>query len=266
MADPGTAVLFVHGLWLHALSWGPWVELFRAEGYAPVAPGWPGTSDSIEEVRKQPARVAGKGINDVVEHYVEVIGGLGAKPIVIGHSFGGLIAQRLLAQNLAVAGIAIDAAPIKGVILLPPSSLRVAFIALHNPANCNRAVWLTAEQFRYGFGNAITAEESAELYRLWNVPSPGKPLFEAAVANLSPRSPAKVDTRNDGRGPLLLIAGGKDRTVPASITRSTRRLYRKSIAVTDYRELPDRGHSLTVDSGWREVADISLSWLKKYGL
>lgn len=264
MAD--TPVLFVHGLWLHSSSWDPWAELFSAEGYTPVAPGWPGTSDSIEEVRTQPSRVAGKGIDDVVEHYAQVIGGLQTKPIVIGHSFGGLIAQRLLGQNLAAAAVAIDAAPIKGVIFLPLSALRVASIALRNPANRNRAVSLTAEQFRYGFGNAISAEESAELYRRWTVPSPGKPLFEAAVANLLPHSPAKIDTGDDGRGPLLLIAGGKDRTVPTSITKSTRRLYRKSSAVTDYHLFSDRGHSLVVDSGWREVADTSLRWLKKYAL
>jgi non-heme chloroperoxidase len=266
MAAAGTPVVFVHGLWLHAESWGAWVHLFRETGYAPLAPGWPGEPGTVDAARKQPELVAGKGIDDIVEHYAQIIGGLDAKPIVIGHSFGGLIAQRLLGQDLAIAAVAIDAAPIKGVLFLPPSALRVALVALRNPANRNRAVSLTPEQFRYGFGNAIPAEESADLYDRWTTPSPGKPLFEAALANLSPGSPAKVNTRNETRGPLLLIAGGKDNTVPAAVTRSTRKLYRKSAAVTEYKEFPDRGHSLALDSGWRQVADASLTWLGQHSL
>jgi non-heme chloroperoxidase len=260
---PGRPVVFVHGLWLHATSWGPWVELFREAGYAPVAPGWPGTSDTVEETRREPGKVAGQGIDEVVEHYAQIIRGLDAQPVVIGHSFGGLIVQRLLGQDLAAAGVAIDAAPVKGVLALPPSALRVASIALRKPANRNEAVSLTAQQFRYGFGNALPEQESAELYERWAVPSPGKPLFEAALANFSPRSPAKVNTGNRTRGPLLLTAGGKDHTVPAAITTSTRRLYHKSPAVTDFKDFPDRGHSLTIDHGWREIAQYALDWLKQ---
>ncbi len=263
MKPENSPVVFVHGLWLHADSWRPWVELFRAAGYAPSAPGWPGDSATVEEARRQPDQVAGKGIDDVVEHYAQIIRKLDVPPIVIGHSFGGLIVQRLLGEDLAAAGVAIDAAPIKGVIFLPPSALRVASVVLRNLGNRNRAVSLTPEQFRYGFGNALPAKESAELYERWTVPSPGKPLFEAASANLSLRSPAKVDTGNKTRGPLLLIAGGKDHTVPAAITRSTRKLYHKSPAITDFREFPDRGHSLAIDHGWRDVADEVLSWLKQ---
>jgi non-heme chloroperoxidase len=261
-----TPVVFVHGLWLHADSWGAWVDRFREEGYEPVAPGWPGDSDSVEETRKQPERVAGHGIDDVVEHYARIIAALAAKPIVIGHSFGGLVVQRLLGQDLAAAAVAIDPAPIKGVLALPVSALRVASIALRNPANKKRAVALTAAQFRYGFGNAISAEESTELYQRWAIPSPGKPLFEAAFANFSPRSPAKVNTGNATRGPLLITGGGKDHTVPAAVSKSTLKLYRKSPAVTDYKEFPDRGHSLALDSGWREVADAVLAWLKGHSL
>jgi non-heme chloroperoxidase len=257
----GTPVVFVHGLWLHADSWGTWVDRFREAGYAPVASGWPGDADSVEETRTQPDRVAGYGIDDVVAHYAAIIRGLDSKPIVVGHSFGGLIAQRLLGEDSAAAAVAIDAAPIKGVMSLPLSALRVASVALRNPANRNRAVALTPEQFRYGFGNAISAQESAELYDRWTIPSPGKPLFEAAFASFSPSSPAKVRTDNATRGPLLLTAGGKDHTVPSAVTRATRKLYRKSAAVTDYKEFPDRGHSLCIDSGWQEVADAVLGWL-----
>jgi len=266
MATDGTPVVFVHGLWLHADSWGAWVERFRAEGYAPVAPGWPGDAATIEETRNHPERVAGHGVDDVVEHYARVIRALDVKPIVIGHSFGGLVVQRLLGDDLAAAAVAIDPAPIKGVLILPISSLRVASVALLNPANKKRAIALTAKQFRYGFGNAISAAESAELHERWTIPSPGRPLFEAAAANFSPRSPAKVNTDNAVRGPLLLTAGGKDHTAPPAITKATLKQYRKSPAVTDYKEFPDRGHSLALDSGWHEVADAVLAWLKQRSL
>jgi pimeloyl-ACP methyl ester carboxylesterase len=261
MTTASRHVVFIHGLWLHASSWTPWTELFSSAGYATLAPGWPGASDTVEETRANPEQVAGKGIDDVVEHYAHIIRGLDAPPVVIGHSFGGLITQRLLGEDLAAAGVAIDPAPVKGVIYLPPSALRVASIALRRPANRNQAVALTPEQFRYGFANALPAQECSDLYQRWTVPSPGKPLFEAAVANLTPHSPAQVNTRNKTRGPLLLIAGGNDHTVPASTVRSTRKLYHKSPAVTDLCEFNDRGHSLTIDHGWREVADQVLSWL-----
>jgi len=263
MTSAGRPVVFVHGLWLHATSWGPWAEFFGAAGYAPLAPGWPGDADTAEGTRSQPDRVAGKGIDDVVEHYARIIADLDSPPIVIGHSFGGLIAQRLLGQDLAAAAVAIDPAPAKGVYYLPPSALRVASIALRRPANRNLAVALTPEQFRYGFGNAIAEQESAELYDRWAIPSPGKPLFEDALANFTPSSPAKVNTGNKTRGPLLITAGGKDHTVPHAISTATRRLYHKSPAVTDLKEFPDRGHSLTIDHGWREVAQEALDWLRQ---
>ena len=220
----------------------------------------------MEETRRNPEAVAGYGIADVVDHYARIVRSLDTKPIVIGHSFGGLIVQRLLAADLAAAAVAIDPAPIKGVIFLPPSALRVASVALRNPANSKRAVSLTAKQFRYGFGNAVPQEESNDLYERWAIPSPGKPLFEAASANLSRNSPAKVDTRNASRGPLLVTAGGKDRTVPKAVSRATVKLYRHSPAVTELREFPDRGHSLTIDNGWPEVADAALAWLSERAL
>ncbi len=266
MATESTPVVFVHGLWLHASSWDAWVEKFNAAGYEPSAPGWPGDSDTVEETRRQAERVAGYGIDAVVDHYAELIGSLETKPIAIGHSFGGLIVQRLLGQNLAAAAVAIDPAPIKGVLSLPPSALKVASIALRNPANKKRAVSLTHDQFRYGFGNQLSAEESEALFEKWTIPSPGRPLFEAAFENFSRNSPAKVATDNQTRGPLLVTAGGKDHTVPASISHSTVKLYKNSSAITDLKEFPKRGHSLTIDSGWEEVADAVLAWLKERGL
>ena len=266
MEQARTPVVFVHGLWLHADSWGSWVDLFREAGYEPIAPGWPGDSGTVAETRGNSGAVAGHGINDVVGHYAKAISGLGTKPIAIGHSFGGLVVQKLLGQDLVAAAVAIDPAPIKGVLNLPLSALKVASIALKNPANKNRAVALSEQQFRYGFGNQLSAAESAELYERWTIPSPGKPLFEAAFANFSPNSPAKINIGNASRGPLLITAGGKDHTVPAAISRSTLKLYRKSSAVTELKEFPDSGHSLALDSGWRDVADAALAWLKEHSL
>lgn len=261
-----TPVLFIHGLWLHAASWKPWIDLFAEAGYAPHAPGWPGDPDTVEEARANPESIADHGIDDVVAHYAALIRTLDAPPILIGHSFGGMIAQKLLGQNLAAAAVAIDAAQIKGVLPLPLSALRATLPVFRNPANKHRAVSLTAEQFRFAFGNAIPVEESNQLFERWAIPAPGKPLFEAAASNFDPHSPAAVDTANSGRGPLLLVTGGKDHTVPESVTRATLKQYRHSEAVTELTEFADRGHSLTIDSGWREVADTALAWLHRQSL
>jgi pimeloyl-ACP methyl ester carboxylesterase len=266
MTSTRTPVVFIHGLWLHASSWGPWLDLFTEAGYAPVAPGWPGVPKTVALARIQPDSIAGHGIDDVTSHYAGIIGELPERPVIIGHSFGGMIAEKLLGEDLGAAAIAIDAAQIKGVLPLPLSSLRSTLPVFKNPANAHRAVSLTAEEFRYAFGNAVSPAESDELYERWVIPAPGKPLFEASAANFSPHSPAKVDTGNSERGPLLLVMGGKDHTVPEAITKSTLKQYRGSAAVTDLTEFADRGHSLTIDHGWRAVANECLSWLSKQGL
>ncbi|WP_306207087.1 alpha/beta hydrolase [Actinoplanes sp. RD1] len=258
-------VVFIHGLWLHASSWQPWIDLFTERGYHPVAPGWPGDAVTVEQTRADPDALAGHGIDDVVEHYARIIGDLPARPILVGHSFGGMIAQKLLGLDLAAAAVAVDAAQIKGVLPLPLSALRSGFPVLGNPANRHRSVALTPEQFRYAFGNAIPEQESRSLYDRWSIPAPGKPLFEAAAANFDPHSPARVATANASRGPLLLVAGGRDHTVPETVVRATLKQYRHSQAVTDFADFPDRGHSLTIDSGWREVAEAALAWLKGQG-
>ncbi|WP_033344652.1 alpha/beta hydrolase [Catenuloplanes japonicus] len=261
-----TPVIFIHGLWLHATSWNTWIDTFTTEGYAPIAPGWPGDPDTVAEARENPESIADHGIDDVVAHYAGIIRALPEAPILIGHSFGGMIAQKLLGQNLGRAAVAIDAAQIKGVLPLPLSALRATLPVFKNPANRHRAVSLTAEQFRFAFGNAIPQEESDALFAQWTIPAPGKPLFEAAASNFSPHSPAAVDTANASRGPLLLMTGGRDNTVPEAVVRATLKQYRHSDAITDLTEFPGRGHSLTIDSGWTEVADTALTWLRRQGL
>jgi len=261
-----TPVVFIHGLWLHATSWAPWAELFSEAGYDPIAPGWPGDPDTVEAARANPDALADHGIDDVTRHYQAIIDTLPARPILIGHSFGGMIAEKLLGLDYGAAAIGIDAAQIKGVLPLPLSALHATLPVFKNPANKHKAVSLTAEQFRFSFGNAVSPEESDALFERWTIPAPGKPLFEAAAANFSLHSPAKVNTANEGRGPLLLVMGGRDHTVPEVITKATVKQYRHSSAVTDLEEFADRGHSLTIDSGWREVADGCLAWLAKQGL
>jgi pimeloyl-ACP methyl ester carboxylesterase len=259
-------VMFIHGLWLHATSWAPWIEFFADHGYRPSAPGWPGDPDTVAEARADPEALADHGIDEVTKHYAKLIGELDRPPILIGHSFGGMIAQKLLGEGHGAAAIGIDAAQIKGVLPLPLSALHSTLPVFKNPANKHKAVSLTADQFAYSFGNAIPRPESDALWDAWTIPAPGRPLFEAAVANFSLHSPAKVRTDNEDRGPLLLVSGGKDHTVPEVITKSTAKQYRHSSAVTDTVRFPDRGHSLTIDSGWRDVAESSLSWLQAQGL
>lgn len=261
MSEIKTPVVFIHGLWLAASSWQHWVELFRLRGFDPIAPTWPGEGNTVASSRAGADAAAGYGIDAVTDHFASMIDRLPLPPIMIGHSFGGMIVEKLLGQGRGLAGVAIDAAQIKGVLPLPLSALRSTLPVFKNFANESRAVSLTTDQFRYSFGNALAPEESDALWDAYSIPSPGKPLFEAASANFSPHSPAKVDTSNQERGPLLLIMGGKDHTVPEAITKATLKQYRGSAALTELVEFPDRGHSLTIDSGWSEVAESVLSWL-----
>jgi pimeloyl-ACP methyl ester carboxylesterase len=260
-AESPTPVVFIHGLWLHASSWQPWVDLFRDQGYDPIAPGWPGEPATVGEAREHPELVAGKHLSEVIDHYRTIITGLPSDPIIIGHSFGGLIAEVLMGESLGIAGVAIDPAQIKGVLPLPLAQLRAGLPALGNPANINRAIALTESEFKFGFGNELSDEESKQLFDTWTIPSPVHALFETAAANFNPRAATKVDVRNDSRGPLLLISGTADHTAPEVTTEAAFKLYRHSTAVTTLETFEGRGHSLTIDSGWRKVADEILAWL-----
>jgi pimeloyl-ACP methyl ester carboxylesterase len=257
----GTPVVFIHGLWLHPSSWQPWEELFQANGYRTMAPGWPGVAESVEATRNDPDAVADRGVEEVTAHYAEIISGLDEPPVLIGHSFGGMIAQKLLGAGVGIAAVGIDAAQFKGVLPLPLSALKATMPVFRNPANRHKAVSLTPDQFRYAFGNAVERDESDRLYSRWAIPAPGRPLFEAAAANFAPHSPVAVDAGNPGRPPLLLVMGGKDHTVPESISKSEFKHQNAPDVITDLMEFADRGHSLTIDSGWHEVAAASMTWV-----
>ncbi|HTD46797.1 MAG TPA: alpha/beta hydrolase [bacterium] len=257
-------VVFVHGLWLLPSSWDRWAAVFEEAGYATLTPGWPDDPETVGEANANPEVFAHKTVGQVADHFDEVIRGLKKKPAVIGHSFGGLLVQILAGRGLASATVAIDAAPFRGVLPLPFSALKSAWPVLGNPANTKRAIPLTFEQFRFGFANAVSEAEAKELYQTFAVPASGVPLFQAATANLNPWTEAKVDTENPERGPLLIISGEKDNTVPRAIADASFKQQQRNKGVTEFVEIPNRGHALTIDSGWRKVADTSLAFVKRF--
>ncbi|NHC46728.1 alpha/beta hydrolase [Motilibacter aurantiacus] len=257
-------VVFVHGLWLLSSSWDRWRAAFEEAGYATIAPGWPDDPASVEDARAEPQAFAHKMVKQVSDHYASALGQLRAAPAVVGHSFGGLIAQRLAGEGLSAVTVAIDPAPFRGVLPLPVSSLRSAAPVLANPANIGRAVALTYEQFRYGWTNVVSEEESRALYDEFHVAASGVPLFQAAAANLNPFTEVRVDVHNPDRGPLLLISGEQDNTVPWALTNAAFKRQRHNPGTTKIVEILGRGHSLTIDSGWREVAETALGFVSRH--
>jgi pimeloyl-ACP methyl ester carboxylesterase len=257
-------VVFIHGLWLLPSSWDRWMTVFEEAGYTTVNPGWPDDPETVEEANAHPEVFAHKTVGQVADHYSEIIGHLSKKPAIIGHSFGGLLVQMVAGRGLAAATVAIDPGPFRGVLPLPISALKSAAPVLGNPLNHRRAVPLTYDQFRYGFANAVTEEEAKELYDTFAVPASGVPLFQAATANLNPWTEAKVDTENPERGPLLIISGEKDNTVPWAIANASFKKQERNQAVTEIVEMPNRGHALVIDSGWREVADTALTFVRRF--
>jgi pimeloyl-ACP methyl ester carboxylesterase len=258
-------VIFIHGLWIHSSAWAPWLELFTGHGYGVSAPGWPGDSPTVAATRENADALNDMGLVQMLDHYTELIGTPEAKPVVIGHSFGGLIAEELLANGVVAAAVAIDPAPIKGVKALPYAQLKSAFPVLGNPASLHKTVSLTAKQFHYAFGNTLTEEESDALHDQWTIPGAGLPLFQDASANFFPHSPAKVDTHLAERGPLLLTSGTEDHVVPLKVTKEVFGMYSKSAADTELHIFEGKGHSLTIDNGWKDVADVALTWLAAKG-
>jgi non-heme chloroperoxidase len=257
-------VVFIHGLWLLPSSWDRWAEVFEQAGYAPLTPGWPDDPGSVVEANQDPEVFAHKTVGQVADHFAGLIGELQRKPALIGHSFGGLLAQIMAGRGLASVTVAIDPAPFRGVLPLPFSALKSAWPVLGNPANRNRAVPLTYDQFRYAFANAVGEDEAKDLYETYAVPASGAPIFQAAAANLNPWTEAKVDSKNPDRGPLLIISGEKDHVVPWAIANASYKKQQRNTGVTEIVEIPGRGHALTIDSGWREVADTALGFVKRF--
>lgn len=257
-------IVFVHGLWIHTSSWQQWTDFFSKQGYKTLNPGWPGDSDTVAECRLNPEDIANRGVTEIVDHYAKIIAELPEPPIVVGHSFGGLIAQILLGRGVASACIAIDPAPIKGVWQLPFSALRASLPVISNPLNFTKAASLTFEQFCYGFANAITKKEARELYDRFTIPAPCRPLFQAATASFAGNE-TKVNTKNTARGPLLITGGSKDNQAPPVLGKASMNKYTPSV-ISEFKLFEGLGHSLVIDSGWKEVAEYSFHWLKKNGL
>ena len=259
-----TPVVFIHGLWLLPSSWDRWAAVFEEAGYAPVTPVWPDDPETVEQARANPEVFANKTLDQIADHTAEVIGKLTKKPAVMGHSTGGLLAQMIAGRGLSAATVGIDPGPFRGVLPLPVSALRSAGPVLKNPLNKGRAVTLTLDQFKYGWANALSDDEAKQLYETYHVAAPGVALMQMANANVNPWTEAKVDTKNPDRGPLLIIDGEKDHTVPWAIANASFKRQQRNKGVTEIKKIPNRGHSLTIDSGWREVADTALAFVKRF--
>jgi pimeloyl-ACP methyl ester carboxylesterase len=264
-ASGSTPVVFIHGLWLLPSSWDRWADFFKRAGYAPLTPDWPDDPATVEAARAEPEALSGKTLGQVADHTTAVIGALDRKPVVMGHSTGGLLAQMIAGRGLSAATVAIDPGPFRGVLPLPVSTLRVSAPVLKNPLNRGRAVTLTFDQFKYGWANAIASEDEAKrLYDEFHVAGPGVALMQMANANLNPFTEAKVDTKNPARGPLLIIEGGNDHTVPWAIANAAYKKQKRNPGVTEIKQIPNRGHSLTIDSGWQEVAQTALDFVQRF--
>ena len=259
-----TPVVFIHGLWLLPSSWDRWAAVFEKAGFTALTPGWPDDPQTVAEAKAHPEVFAHKTIGQVADHFADVVGRLKKKPAVIGHSFGGLLTQIVAGRGLSAASVAIDPAPFRGVLPLPISALKSASPVLGNPANRNKAVPLTFDQFRFGFANAVTEDEAKQLYDTFAVPASGAPIFQAAAANLNPWTEAKVDTKNPDRGPLLIISGEKDNTVPWAIANASYKQQKRNPGVTEIVEMKNRGHALVIDRGWTEVADTALAFVQRF--
>ena len=259
-----TPVVFVHGLWLLPSSWERWGAVFAEAGYSPVFAGWPGDAASVDGARAQPAALAGRGVKEIVDSLAATIAQLDAAPAIVGHSFGGLFAQMLAGQGLSVATVAISPAPFRGVLPLPRTALKATAPVLRDPRNRARTVSLSEQQFRFAFANAVATDEARQLHAEYAVPAPGAPLFQAAFANLNPRTQVRVDTQRPDRGPLLIVSGKNDNTVPGAIAHAAFKQQQRNGGITEYVEVEGRGHALTIDSGWREVAELALAFVRRF--
>jgi pimeloyl-ACP methyl ester carboxylesterase len=254
-----TTIVLIHGLWVAAVSWENWVKHYADKGYRVIAPNWPGMDGDIEQLRRDPSIFASLELADVIDHYEQIIGEVETPPIIIGYGVGGLVTQILLDRGWGAAGVAIASAPVNGIARVPVSMLKLAFSVLGNSFR-NKTALLTAEEFHRAFANSLTETESLEFFNRYAVPAPNRVLLQTALANFTPHTAITVNSRNDTRAPLLLVAGGQDRIVPSSLVKANFELYRESKAETDYKEFPDRTHFMIGQKGWQKVADYVLSW------
>jgi non-heme chloroperoxidase len=259
-----TPVVFIHGLWLLPSSWDRWAEFFTEAGYAPLTPDWPDDPETVEKARANPEVLAKKTLGQIADHTTGIVRGLDKKPVLIGHSTGGLLAQMLAGRGLAAATVAIDPGIFRGVRPLPASVLKGVGPFLLNPLTRGRALTLTFDQFTYGWANALDEKEAKELYDTYHVAASGIALVQMGNANLNPWTEAKVDTKNPDRGPLLIIDGEKDHTVPWAIANASYKRQKRNPGVTEIVKIPNRGHALTIDHGWREVAQTALDFTKRF--
>src|SRR5215471_12451879 len=263
-ASGNTPVIFIHGLWLLPGSWTSWADFFTQAGYAPLTPDWPDDPQTVQQARANPDVLAKKTLEQVADHTTEIITALEKKPAVMGHSTGGLLAQMLAGRGLSAATVAIDPGVFRGVLPLPASVLRGVGPFLVNPLTRGRAITLTFDQFTYGWANALDQKEAKQLYDTFHVAGSGISLAQMGNANLNPRTEAMVDAKNPDRGPLLIIDGEKDHTVPWAIANAAYKRQRHNPAVTEIVKMPNRGHSLTIDHGWQEVAQTALDFVKRF--
>jgi len=251
-ADAQTVVL-IHGMWLTPAGWDPWVEHYNSRGYRAIAPGWPGVK-SPDETRRDPSALKGLRLTQIVDHYEQVIQGLDRPPLIIGHSFGGLTTQLLLNRGLGAAGVAIGTAPPKGILVLPPSTLRAGFPALKNPFDRDGLCPISRKQFHWRFTNTVSRQESDRIYDEHYIPGTNRPFFDALGSS------AAVESGRAKRPPLLLIAGDEDHISPLSLNRKIVELQRKASSATELKEYPGRPHHMAGLDGWDEIADYALNW------
>jgi pimeloyl-ACP methyl ester carboxylesterase len=257
-------IVLIHGLWLTPRSWEGWKARFESRGHEVLAPAWPRMPGDVEDVRRDPSALNGLGVTEIVDHYDDIVRAVGRPPIIIGHSFGGLVTELLLDRGRGAAGVALSPAPVRGVLRLPPAQLRAAFPVLANPANRKRTVELSPKQFHFGFTNTMSEAQARAAYERYEVPGPGRVIFQAAFANFNPSAATRVNFRKDDRPPLLVIGNGEDHTVPASVSREAAKRLGKSRAVVDYKEFPGRPHFTAGAPGWEEVADYALEWASRH--
>lgn len=264
-ASGRTPVVFIHGLWLLAGSWDRWRELFEMSGYSTIAPGWPDEPATVAQARANPKVLAGKTVQGVTDHYLDAVARLDRAPAIIGHSFGGLIAQKIAGVGASAVTVSIDPAPGRGVLPLPLPAIKAGLPVLGNPLNLRRSVTLTFDEFRYGWANALDEIEARELYDEFHVAASGVPIYQAAIGNINPRTQTRVDYTTNDRGPMLIVSGQKDHAVPPAMAHAAYKKQAKNSAVTQFVELPDRGHSLVIDHGWEEVASTALDFIRRHG-